>query len=85
MRKLAPRVADLLRHGNVTVLAITPNGYDQDANPGSSSVDSWEFGDLSEGNCLAPMNCYALRSRFGVLMYFCAALVRLLHASRCLV
>lgn len=43
-------VAGVLGRGlsNVTVLAVAPAGYDEDANPGSSSPDSWEWGDLSE-------------------------------------
>lgn len=45
---LSDRVSAMLGNGNVSVLAIPPPGFDQDANPGSSSVDSWEYGDLAE-------------------------------------
>lgn len=45
---LATRLQAMLQRGNVSVLAVPPLGFDQDANPGSSSVDSWEWGDLTE-------------------------------------
>eukprot|EP01052_Picozoa_sp_SAG31_P046716 SAG31_NODE_9045_length_1343_cov_1.925241_1_plen_207_part_01 len=72
-QELAPHLAGILRHKNVAVLAVPPPGFDQSANPGSSSVDSWEYGDLSEAygaqpaafaiDALLPVNATALGER----------------------
>jgi D-alanyl-D-alanine carboxypeptidase len=70
---LSDRVSAMLYKGNVSVLAVPPPGFDQDSNPGSSSVDSWEYGDLSEDygaqpsafvvDALLPTNVSALGER----------------------
>lgn len=72
-RAVSDRVAAMLGNGNVAVLAVPPPGFDQNANPGSSSVDSWEYGDLSEDygaqpsafvvDALLPANVSALGER----------------------
>jgi hypothetical protein len=55
------------------VVAVAPTGYDQNNNPGTSSVDSWEWGDLTTDygaqpsafivDALLPPNAAALGER----------------------
>jgi D-alanyl-D-alanine carboxypeptidase/D-alanyl-D-alanine-endopeptidase (penicillin-binding protein 4) len=47
-RPISAQVAAMLRTGDVRVVAVPPPGFEPDADPGSSSVDSWEYGDLTE-------------------------------------